>query len=180
MVSFLVFTRRNMLIEFHNSLLFIELTQSLLLLIITELMVKISEFCGSSMTLKCSLPNGDLETLISVTNDEDLSVIINLYERASSCNEEPSKIRAILSPIRPSNKVSPSSSSANLSSSTESTRSSADSPPYSPPYMVPRPAVAFPKGVRYGSRKLCLCNSQLCRSSRFLTRGPSCLNFCQS
>lgn len=56
-----------------------------------ELMVKLGEFCGFSATLKCQLPNGDLETLISITSDEDLANLIEEYDRASL-----SKIRAVL------------------------------------------------------------------------------------
>ncbi|GMN46005.1 hypothetical protein TIFTF001_015189 [Ficus carica] len=67
-----------------------------------ELMVKIGEFCGSSATLKCQLPNGDLETLISITSDEDLANLIEEYDRASS-----SKIRAVLFPRKSVKTVSP-------------------------------------------------------------------------
>ncbi|QHO52316.1 uncharacterized protein DS421_2g38320 [Arachis hypogaea] len=49
-----------------------------------DLLVKLGELCGSSVTLRCQLQNGDLETLISVTNDEDLTYIIEEYDRASS------------------------------------------------------------------------------------------------
>ncbi|CAN1179457.1 hypothetical protein LINPERPRIM_LOCUS36653 [Linum perenne] len=31
-----------------------------------ELMVNLAEFCGQSVELRCQLPNGDLETLISI------------------------------------------------------------------------------------------------------------------
>ncbi|KAI9108964.1 hypothetical protein K1719_020269 [Acacia pycnantha] len=145
----------------------------------SDLMVKIVEFCGSSVTLRCSLPNGDLETLITIANDEDLAIIIEEYKRASSSKENPLKIRAVLSPPRSLKKVSPppsSRSSANISS-TVSTRSSTESLPYSPAYGY-RVPVAYPVGFRYGSRKSCRYNGQFYRSSRFLNRGPSCPNFC--
>ncbi|CAN0891327.1 hypothetical protein LINGRAHAP2_LOCUS16923 [Linum grandiflorum] len=32
----------------------------------SELMVRVSEFCGQSVELRCQLPKGDLETLISI------------------------------------------------------------------------------------------------------------------
>ena len=42
------------------------------LFVVTELMVKLGEFCGSSVNLRCQLPTGDLETLISITSDDRL------------------------------------------------------------------------------------------------------------
>lgn len=68
-----------------------------------ELMVKLGEFCGYSVTLRCQLPNGDLETLISIKSDDDLANLIEEYDRAASS----SKIRAILSPPASLKKVSP-------------------------------------------------------------------------
>ncbi|XLS49898.1 hypothetical protein HN51_010575 [Arachis hypogaea] len=59
-----------------------------------NLLVKLGELCGSSVTLRCQLPNEDLETLISVTNDEDLTHIIEEYDRALSKLPHPLKIRA--------------------------------------------------------------------------------------
>ncbi|GLT29106.1 hypothetical protein SLA2020_039920 [Shorea laevis] len=69
----------------------------------TELMVKLGEFCGYSVTLRCPLPEGDLETLISIKSDEDLANLIDLYDRAST----PSTIRAILSPPKSLKQISP-------------------------------------------------------------------------
>ncbi|KAF3436935.1 hypothetical protein FNV43_RR19688 [Rhamnella rubrinervis] len=54
-----------------------------------------------SVTLKCQLPGGDLETLVSIKSDEDLANLIEEYHRFSSSNSSSSpKIRAILSPIK--------------------------------------------------------------------------------
>jgi len=78
-------------------------------------MKKISELCGSPATLRCPLPNGDLDTLISVKNDEDLVNIIEEYDRASSSLPHRLKIRAILLPL---NKSSPSPSSSSSASHT--------------------------------------------------------------
>ena len=44
----------------------------LLLVVVTELMVKLGEFCGSSVNLRCQLLTGDLETLISIMSDDRL------------------------------------------------------------------------------------------------------------
>ncbi|KAK8576461.1 hypothetical protein V6N13_032383 [Hibiscus sabdariffa] len=74
----------------------------------TELMVKLVEFCGFSVTLRCQLPNGDLDSLISIKSDEDLTNIIEVYDEAALISKSaPSKIRAILSPqSRSSNEFS--------------------------------------------------------------------------
>jgi hypothetical protein len=74
----------------------------------TELMVKLGEFCGFSVELRCPLPNGDLETLISVKSDEELTNLITEYDR--SCPG--SKIRAILFPPKSLKKISPPTSNA--------------------------------------------------------------------
>ncbi|KAL5064585.1 hypothetical protein RYX36_026322 [Vicia faba] len=98
----------------------------------SELMVKFSELCGAPVTLKCPLPNGDLETLISITSDEDLGNIIEEYDRASSSLPHPLKIRAILSPPKSLKKVTPpqSSSSSATYSPSGSLYNSVESPPY--------------------------------------------------
>lgn len=78
----------------------------------TELMVKLVEFCGYSVTLRCQLPNGELDTLITIKSDEDLKNIIQEYDEAS-------KIRAILSPPKSLKQISPppsNTSSVNFSS----------------------------------------------------------------
>ncbi|KAG6683754.1 hypothetical protein I3842_12G029800 [Carya illinoinensis] len=72
-----------------------------------ELMVKLGEFCGYSVTLRCQLPSGDLETLVSITSDEDLANIIEEYDRASSSMSRSPKIRAVLSPPKSLKKISP-------------------------------------------------------------------------
>ena len=81
----------------------------LFLVVVTELMVKLGEFCGSSVNLRCQLPTGDLETLISITSDEDLANVIEEYDRASSSSmkNRPLKIRAVLSPPKSLKQISP-------------------------------------------------------------------------
>ncbi|KAM4115332.1 hypothetical protein ACJW30_04G141000 [Castanea mollissima] len=76
---------------------------------VLALMVKLGEFCGSSVNLRCQLPTGDLETLISITSDEDLANVIEEYDRASSSsmNNRPLKIRAVLSPPKSLKQISP-------------------------------------------------------------------------
>ncbi|KAL0677679.1 hypothetical protein Bca4012_005660 [Brassica carinata] len=97
-----------------------------------ELMKKLFEFCGYSVDLRCQLPNGDLETLISVKSDEDLANIVEEYDRVSGA-----KIRAVLSPPRAHRQGSPSSSSSDRSpkspfSVSRSPFSVTPSPPNSP------------------------------------------------
>ncbi|CDY72321.1 BnaAnng40670D [Brassica napus] len=60
-----------------------------------ELTKKLFEFCGYSVDLRCQLPNGDLETLISVKSDEELTNIVELHNRVSGA-----KIKAVLTPPR--------------------------------------------------------------------------------
>ncbi|XP_010503454.1 PREDICTED: uncharacterized protein LOC104780636 [Camelina sativa] len=90
----------------------------------TELMSKLEEFCGYAVELKCQLPNGDLETLISIRSDEDLLNIVEVYDRVHG-----GKIRAILSVPKPMS----------------SPRSSGDLSPKSPLFSV----VASPSPPRY-------------------------------
>ncbi|CAH2064894.1 unnamed protein product, partial [Thlaspi arvense] len=93
----------------------------------TELMVKLEEFCGYSVDLKCQLPDGDLETLISVKSDEDLANIVEEYDRVHG-----GKIRAILSPPK---QMSPRSSGGDLSPKSPFSVVASPSPPKSPAYM---------------------------------------------
>ncbi|MED6195362.1 hypothetical protein PIB30_037202 [Stylosanthes scabra] len=149
----------------------------------SELLLKLGELCGSSVTLRCQLPNGDLETLISVTSDEDLTHIIEEYDRASSKLPHPLKIRAVLFPPK---KVSPATSSPSSSSSASSSAShsparspytSAESLPHAAAYRIlrhNRPVAA----IRNGSAKACCYNGQLDGSPRFLYYGPHCSNYC--
>ncbi|XP_038714036.1 uncharacterized protein LOC120007711 [Tripterygium wilfordii] len=79
----------------------------------SELLLKLGELCGTSVSLRCQLPTEDLDALVSITSDEDLANLIEEYDRASP---PPSslKIRAFLSLPK---KISPPPSSASSSSS---------------------------------------------------------------
>ncbi|TKY55256.1 clustered mitochondria protein [Spatholobus suberectus] len=148
-----------------------------------ELMVKLTELCGSPVTLRCPLPNGDLDTLISVTSDEDLANIIEEYDRASSSLPNPLKIRAILSLPKKLLSPSPSSSSSAAHSPSGSPHSSAGSLRCSAAHRSvcrscsPVP-VACPIGFRNGAAKGCWYTRQLDGSPRFLYRGPHWNNYC--
>ncbi|KAK4257029.1 hypothetical protein QN277_006674 [Acacia crassicarpa] len=137
----------------------------------SELMAKLEELTGSSVMLRCPLPNGDLETLISITNDGDLAQIIEEYDRASSSLAHPLKIRAILSPPKSLKKISPTSSSPSSvdQSPSRSLHNSTESLPYSMAYRLIchncSPPVAYPIGVRSGSPK-------------FWYGGYYCSNYC--
>lgn len=90
-----------------------------------ELMVKFGEQCRSSMSLKCKLPNEDLDVLISITSDEDLKNLIDEYDRFSASTHKDSKITAILFPIKSLKTITPVSSAEDLCSEASSPESSA-------------------------------------------------------
>lgn len=149
-------------------------------------MLKLQELCGSSVTLKCPLPNGDLETLISITSDEDLANIIEEYDQASSSLAHRLKIRAVLSPLKSSiKKVSPPLSycSSVTHSPSGSPHASADSLLSAAAYRFYRQncspvSVGYPISVRYGVVKGCCNTGQLDGSPRFLYRLSHCNNYC--
>ncbi|CAL5372749.1 unnamed protein product [Camellia sinensis] len=114
----------------------------------SELMVKFGELCGSSMTLKCKLPNEDLDVLVTIASDEDLANVIDEYDRFSLSTQKDMKITAVLFPIKSLKKISPVSSVDDLCSSGSSLDSSATttSPTYvsarfcsAPPYVATAP-----------------------------------------
>ncbi|CAI0450849.1 unnamed protein product [Linum tenue] len=86
-----------------------------------ELMVKLGEFCGQSVELRCQLPGGDLETLVLIKSDEELASLVEEYDRCCPG----AKIRAVLSPPKSLKTVSPPPSSP---------PSSGDSSPLAPDY----------------------------------------------
>ncbi|KAJ7953553.1 Octicosapeptide/Phox/Bem1p domain-containing protein [Quillaja saponaria] len=140
----------------------------------SELLLKLGEFCRTAVSVRCQLPNEDLDALVSITSDEDLENLIEEYNRVAS---PPSslKIRAFLSPPKSFKKVSLSSfsnSSASSNSSSSSSSSSSRSPKaaagsglsYTPRYTampaVPdrclhqiSPPVSFPVGMEKSSGK---------------------------
>ncbi|KAJ4842168.1 hypothetical protein Tsubulata_023917, partial [Turnera subulata] len=59
-----------------------------------SLMVKLGKFCGYSVELKYRLPNEDLERLISVKSEEELTNLIEEYDYVTPG----SKIRVVLTP----------------------------------------------------------------------------------
>ncbi|KAF5450239.1 hypothetical protein F2P56_030606 [Juglans regia] len=96
----------------------------------SELLLKLGELCGTSVSLRCQLPSEDLDALVSITSDEDLANLIEEYDRAAS---PPSslKIRAFLSLAKSAKKIIsplPSSSSASSLSKSSSSSSSSHSP----------------------------------------------------
>ncbi|KAF9591880.1 hypothetical protein IFM89_008926 [Coptis chinensis] len=57
---------------------------------------------GRNFTVKYQLPNEDLDSLISVTTDEDLDNMIDEYDRTSSPSSiKPSRLRLFLFPTKP-------------------------------------------------------------------------------
>ncbi|KAE8023531.1 hypothetical protein FH972_009212 [Carpinus fangiana] len=100
-----------------------------------ELLLKLGELCGASVSLRCQLPTEDLDALVSVTSDEDLANLIEEYDRAAS---PPSslKIRAFLSLPKSTKKTIPSPPPSASSSSKSSSSSSSAS--HSPTVSTPR------------------------------------------
>lgn len=88
-----------------------------LILCVTELMVKVGELCGASVSLRCQLPTEDLDALVSITSDEDLANLIEEYDKAAAVGSS-LKIRAFLFPSKSFKKAvsSPPSVSSPLSS----------------------------------------------------------------
>ncbi|XP_018685094.1 protein PAL OF QUIRKY isoform X1 [Musa acuminata AAA Group] len=64
----------------------------------SELQVKLRELCGwgGTVSLRCQLPTEDLDTLVSVTSDDDLADLVEEYDVASRDRPSPLKIRAFL------------------------------------------------------------------------------------
>uniref|UniRef100_A0A0V0H9P9 Putative ovule protein n=1 Tax=Solanum chacoense TaxID=4108 RepID=A0A0V0H9P9_SOLCH len=92
----------------------------------TELLLKLGEMSGSSVSLRCQLPNEDLDALISITSDEDLVNLIEEYDRVSAISSF-LKIRAFLYPPKSTKKVvSPTPSIASTSSTNSTTISNPD------------------------------------------------------
>lgn len=71
-----------------------------------ELLVKMGEMCGSSVSLRCQLPTEDLDALVSITSDEDLANLVEEYDRAAATPSSSFKIRAFLSAPKTIKKVS--------------------------------------------------------------------------
>ncbi|CAG7895319.1 hypothetical protein BRARA_B03239 [Brassica rapa] len=101
----------------------------------SELASKMTEMCGSTVTIRCQLPTEDLDALVSVTSDEDLANLIEEYDLVSSSS--PMKIRVFLNPpkstIAPPRLALPSSNTSSSSSTSSSPRSPAMSKPPLPP-----------------------------------------------
>ncbi|KAL6543628.1 hypothetical protein OROGR_010125 [Orobanche gracilis] len=76
----------------------------------SDLLVKLGEMCGNSVSVRCQLPTEDLDALVSITSDEDLANLIEEYDRAAAAADvtPPSslKIRAFLSAPKTSKKSS--------------------------------------------------------------------------
>ncbi|OWM89685.1 uncharacterized protein LOC116201672 [Punica granatum] len=120
-----------------------------------ELMVKMGELCGTTMSLRCQLPTEDLDALVSITSDEDLANLIEEYDRAASplsCL----KIRAFLSPPKSAKKISPPSSLASSSNSRSPSPSYRTTVGFTPRFskpMMPKP-VGFPVCMEKSAGKI--------------------------
>ncbi|KAF9587531.1 hypothetical protein IFM89_003807 [Coptis chinensis] len=116
---------------------------------VTDLLIKLGEVNGSSVSLRCQLPGEDIDTLISVVSDEDLSCVIEEYDIASQANGSPlNKIRGFLYPPKIVNKIS-SPPSATSSKANSAAKTYFYYPPiYAPhPRAMPMPRFATPAPV---------------------------------
>ncbi|PIN05341.1 hypothetical protein CDL12_22118 [Handroanthus impetiginosus] len=96
-----------------------------------ELLVKLGEMCGTSVSLRCQLPTEDLDALVSIKSDEDLANLIEEYDRAAEASPPSSlKIRAFLSAPKTTKK---STSPPPLASSSSNDSKSPKSPFYYSP-----------------------------------------------
>ncbi|KAK9751089.1 hypothetical protein RND81_02G241000 [Saponaria officinalis] len=59
-----------------------------------ELMTKMGELCGTTVSIRCQLPTEDLDALITIKSDEDLANLIEEYDRVFPTSS--TKIRAFL------------------------------------------------------------------------------------
>lgn len=132
----------------------------------SELMLKMGELCGESVTLRCQLPTEDLDALVSIKSDEDLANLIEEYDRLTSTTSM--KVRAFLSPIRSSktttttttSSFSPPTSLKSLSPKSLSPSSSFSAAGSSP--RVVSPVMAYP--VCYAKSAASNCH-HCCRNS---------------
>ncbi|KAF7135223.1 hypothetical protein RHSIM_Rhsim08G0179300 [Rhododendron simsii] len=86
--------------SFSSSLSFYYYNNIQFWIIVTELMVRFLELCGSSMTLKCKLPTEDLDVLVTITCDEELVNLIEEYSRFFLSTNKDLKITAVLFPLK--------------------------------------------------------------------------------
>ncbi|XP_050372833.1 uncharacterized protein LOC126790578 [Argentina anserina] len=134
----------------------------------SELLVKLGELCGTTVGLRCQLPNEDLDALISIKSDEDLANLIEEYDTAAA-SVTPLKIRAFLS--FPANKIpsSPTSSSASSSKSSSSNHSTICASGSTPRFSMPLPAE---RCFRQGSHM-----APFQRAPAAAGKAPSCANY---
>ncbi|XP_010682446.2 uncharacterized protein LOC104897290 [Beta vulgaris subsp. vulgaris] len=132
----------------------------------SELMVKMGEVCGTSVSLKCQLPTEDLDALITIKSEEDLANLIEEYDRVDSSSSM--KVRAFLMPLRSSKtptSLSPPQSLKSLSPKSLSPSSSfsaaGSSPRFVPPVMAYPICYAKSNGVGRNCHNCCRNSSHI-------------------
>ncbi|XP_027100456.1 uncharacterized protein LOC113751143 [Coffea eugenioides] len=124
----------------------------------SELVMKLGEMCGASVSLRCQLPTEDMDALVSITSDEDLANLIEEYDlaavSASPTTNNALKIRAFLStPYKPTTKKSsPSHSIASFSTSSNE----ATSPVYSPAPAASPSLISFRRPIKSAATDRCV------------------------
>jgi PB1 domain len=70
---------------------------------LTEIEAKMKEMCGSdAISIRCQIPTEDLDALVLITSDEDLTNLLQEYDVASRDQARSFKIRVFLMPKTPS------------------------------------------------------------------------------
>ncbi|KAI7756303.1 hypothetical protein M8C21_007191, partial [Ambrosia artemisiifolia] len=83
----------------------------------SELMAKLGELCGKTVSLRCQLPTEDLDALVCITSNEDIANLLEEYDRVVGTQSTSVKIRAFLSTPK---KCSPSPTVSTASVSADS------------------------------------------------------------
>ncbi|KAM0012358.1 putative PB1 domain-containing protein [Helianthus debilis subsp. tardiflorus] len=97
-------------------------------------MAKLGELGGKTVSLRCQLPTEDLDALVTITCDEDLTNLIEEYDRTASLQSI--KIRAFLSNPKKCSPAHSTASGSGTCGSSSSTGTPEASPPKSPPLSV--------------------------------------------
>ncbi|KAM0047479.1 putative PB1 domain-containing protein [Helianthus debilis subsp. tardiflorus] len=100
----------------------------------SELMAKLGELCGKTASLRCQLPTEDLDALVTITCDDDLTNLIEEYDRTASLQSI--KIRAFLSNPKKCSPAHSTASGSGTCGSSSSTGTTPEASPESPPLSV--------------------------------------------
>uniref|UniRef100_A0A1J3JQ28 PB1 domain-containing protein n=1 Tax=Noccaea caerulescens TaxID=107243 RepID=A0A1J3JQ28_NOCCA len=112
----------------------------------TELERKIGEICGMKVNIRCQLPTDDLDALVTVSSDEDLTNLMEEYDMVTTAPLL--KIRAFLTPPKSKTSSPPLSTASSSSSSSSSKSSSRSRSPSSPSSKPENCSVCVERSIR--------------------------------